>query len=80
MNWGQFKDLVSHMCLAGAVLACWSLTQEVAVLSPFTVMRNIFVTGFREHLEKTQIRISKYSSIIFMPCKSELYLIRNFHH
>ena len=30
MNWAQFKDPISHMCLAGAVVACWSLTQEVA--------------------------------------------------
>ena len=22
MNWAQFKDSVSHMCLAGAVVAC----------------------------------------------------------
>ena len=26
----QFKDPVSRMCLAGAVVTCWSLTQEVA--------------------------------------------------
>ena len=26
----QFKDPVSHMCLAGAVVTCLSLTQEVA--------------------------------------------------
>ena len=30
MNWGQFKDPVSHMYHAGAVVALWSLTQEVA--------------------------------------------------
>ena len=48
MNWDQFKDPVSHMCLAGAVVASWSLTQEVAGLSPFTVMTNIFVTEFAE--------------------------------
>ena len=30
MNWAQLKDPVSHMCLAGAVVASWSLTQEVA--------------------------------------------------
>ena len=30
MNWAQFKDPVSHMCLAGTVAASWSLTQEVA--------------------------------------------------
>ena len=35
MNWTQFKDPVSHMCLAGAVVASWSLTQEVAGSSPF---------------------------------------------
>ena len=35
INQGQFKDPVSHTCLAGAVVASWSLTQEVAGLSPF---------------------------------------------
>ena len=30
MNWAQFKDPISHMCLAGAVVACSSLAQEVA--------------------------------------------------
>ena len=39
------------MCLAGAVVASWSLTQEVAGLSPFAVMTNIFVTGFSEFSE-----------------------------
>ena len=38
MNWAQFKDPVSHMCLAGTVVACWSLTQEVAGSSPFNVI------------------------------------------
>ena len=35
MNWAQFKDAVSHMCLIGIVATSWSLTQEVAGLSPF---------------------------------------------
>ena len=35
MNWVQFKDPISHMCLADAVVAPWSLKQEVAGLSPF---------------------------------------------
>ena len=43
MNWAKFKDPVSHMCL-GAMVASWSLTQEVAGLSPIAVMTNIFVT------------------------------------
>ena len=35
MNWAELKDLVSHVCLAGAVVASWSLTQEVAGLNSF---------------------------------------------
>ena len=30
INWAQFKDPVPHICCAGTVVACWSLTQEVA--------------------------------------------------
>ena len=29
MNWAQFKDPVSHMCLAGSVAACCFVTQEL---------------------------------------------------
>ena len=50
MNWAQFKDPVSHMCLAGAVVASWFVTQEVTGLSPFTIMTNIFVTEFSENI------------------------------
>ena len=39
------------MCLAGAMIACWSLTQEEAGSSPFTVMTNIFVNEFAEFIE-----------------------------
>ena len=53
MNWAQFKDPVPHMCLAGAMIACWSLTQEVAGSSPYTVMTNIFVTEFGKQLGKS---------------------------
>ena len=52
MNWAQFKDPVSHTCLAGTVVASLSLTQEVAGLSSFTVMTNIFVTKFSESIEE----------------------------
>ena len=30
MNWNQFKDPVFRLCLAGAVVASWSPTQELA--------------------------------------------------
>ena len=43
------------MCLAGAVVASWSLTQEVAGSGPFTVMTNIFVTEFSETFRKNSI-------------------------
>ena len=42
------RDPVSHMCLAGAVVASWPLTQEVAG----SVITNIFVT---EHLGRTPL-------------------------
>ena len=45
-NKSQFKDLVSHMCLAGNVMTSWSLTQNVAGSNPYTVMTNTSVTEF----------------------------------
>ena len=54
MNWAQFKDPVSHMCLAGAVVASWSLTQEVEGLSLFTVMTNVFVNSVKTYGENSK--------------------------
>ena len=51
MKWAEFKDPVSYMCLAGPVVASWSLTQDVAGLNPFTVMTNILITEFTEFNE-----------------------------
>ena len=39
------------MCLAGTVVASWSLTQEVAGSNPFTVMTGIFVIELAEFSE-----------------------------
>ena len=44
MNWAQLKDPVSHMCLAGAVIASRFLTQEVAGWNLFTMVTNIFAS------------------------------------
>ena len=41
MNWGQFKDPVSHICLATVVVASWCRTQEIPGSNPFIVMTNI---------------------------------------
>ena len=50
----QFQDPVSHMCLAGTVVASLSLTQEMAGSNPFTIMTNMFVTEFSEFKENIQ--------------------------
>ena len=44
MNQSQFKDPVSHICLAGTVVESWSLTQEMTGSNPFTLMTNIFLS------------------------------------
>ena len=54
MKWVQFKDRVSHMCLACTVVASWFLTQEVVGSSTFTLMKTIFVTKFSEFSESIQ--------------------------
>ena len=51
MNRGQFKNPVSHLCLADTVVASWSLTQKVAGSNPFAVLTNILVTEFSEFSE-----------------------------
>ena len=48
---GSIEQSSHVMFLAGAVVASWSLTQEVAgshVQVPFDVMTNIFVAEFAE--------------------------------
>ena len=55
MNRPHFKDPVSHICLPGAVVASWSLKQEVAGSSPFTIMSNVFVAEFSETFRKNSI-------------------------
>ena len=64
MNWVQFKDPVCHRCLAGDVVASWCLMQEVAGLSIFTVMSNIFVTEFAEFRAAQMVSSPNYQSIV----------------
>ena len=51
MNWAQFKDPVCHMCLAGAVVACWPLHKRWQARA--LLMRNIFVTELAEFSENS---------------------------
>ena len=58
MNWGQFKGHASHMCLAGTMVASWSLALEVAGSSPFTVIccnLSLNLLNSVKHLGKTSI-------------------------
>ena len=68
MTLTQFKDPVSHMCLAGAVVTSLSVTQELAGSSPFAVMTNIFLS-MNSHFIFRKNSIAKYSSNIFRTCK-----------
>ena len=50
MNWVRFKDLVYYLCLAGAMVASWCLTQEATV----RMIENIFCHRIQlKHLGKT---------------------------
>ena len=63
------------MCLAGTVVASWSLTQEVAGSSLFTVMTNIFVTEFSKFNETF-----KKNSIVHLPLAHHPYYPLQFPH
>ena len=71
MNWAQFKDPVSHMCIAGTVVACWFITQEVWIL---LFCKDIFYTiciFFRINLGK--IRITEHYDVIW-PCSARSHI------
>ena len=57
INWPQFKDLVSHMCLSGTIIASWCLTQVVTGSSTFNV--KLFCQWIQQiqwkHLGKTPL-------------------------
>ena len=73
MNWAQFKDPVSHMCLVGTVVVSWSLTQEVAGSNPFTV------TNIEEKSSITFF-LSKYINYHYNKDQRELTLITRQTH
>ena len=69
MNWNQFKDPVSYMCLSywgcGSILVSNTRGGWVVDSSPLTVMTNIFVTEFSEFSEN--IDDSNYSACVCRP-------------
>ena len=52
------------MCLAGTVVASWSLTQEVAGSKYFTVMTNIFANEFIVFSENIWEKLNLFLSFI----------------
>ena len=70
MTWAQFKDHVSHMCLTDAVVASWSLTQEVAGLSPSTVMTN------SENSVKTSRENSNVAVVLMDMINKKIFLLK----
>ena len=63
INWAQFKDPVSHMCLAGALVACWFVTQEVGGSNTHFFAKIFFkfcrfCRFYRIHLGKTLMTCS----------------------
>ena len=62
------------MCLAGDVVAPWSLTQEVVGLILFTVMTNVFVTEFIKNIENslayTAYQVRSVYPIFIQPMES----------
>ena len=52
MNWAELKDPVSHICLAGTVVACWFVPQEVAGLNTH-FLQNYF-TSFTFSVDSTE--------------------------
>ena len=53
MNWAQFKDPLCYLCLADAVVASWSLTQEVAGSNNLFKMTILFVAELNVNSVKT---------------------------
>ena len=60
MNWTQFKEPVSHMCLVGTVVGSWCLKQQVAGSSPFTVMTNTLSLN-----SANSMKTSRENSIVY---------------
>ena len=60
MNWGQFKDHVSYRCLAGALVASCSLTQEAA--GSIFFLKNILQYNIRTYAENSTEKSLETSS------------------
>ena len=69
MNWAQFNYSISHICLAGYVIAYWSTTQEVAGSCPFNgnyVLSLNSVKTFRKNFNvNASLNASRFSWVFF---------------
>ena len=53
MNYNQFRNPISHMCLVGTVVASWSLIQKMACSNPFTAMTNFLSLNFLNSMKSS---------------------------
>ena len=71
MNWAQFKDFVSHMSLVDAVVASWSLTQEVQVrallisLSQKTFRKNCIAVNERHLMSSRRFPLHRIIGMLW---------------
>ena len=70
MNWTKFKDPISHMCLVGTVVACWSLIQEVARWQVRVLLMSYI---FEKHLGQTALGFIKMELILSEFSKFTIY-------
>ena len=73
MNRAQFKDPTSHMCLAGVVVACWFVAQEVVGSNTHFLQKYFyrFCRFYRIYLGKTLLHsgtlLQWFSAFSFTP-------------
>ena len=76
MNWSQFKDPVSHLCVAGAVVASWSLTIVAAGSNLFDDKFSENIWGKLNFLTEENILESDKSLIAWKSTGKSYHIIR----
>ena len=75
MNWGQFKDSVCYLCLAGIGVASWFLAQEFSGLKISFLNMVFLVTEFAEFSENILGKLNcpfKWNRATLLPPTNEV--------
>ena len=57
MNWAQFKDPVSHLCLDGTVVVCWLVAQVVVGLNTHSLEK--YFSSSTDSVDSTEFILGK---------------------